>query len=78
MKGIELAATSEATSDFQNFFWGSLWAPGHPDKRGKCSVLPLSLRGRLAAQNPFISARDYELPRPFAYRDVARDLEKMK
>ena len=66
MEGFELAATSVATSDFQNFFWGPRWAPGDPPKRGKRSVLSPSLRGRLAEQDPFIFARDYEPPRPFA------------
>ena len=66
MKGFELAATFGATSDFQNFFWGALWAPEDPDKRGKRSVLPPSLRGRLAEQDSFIFARDYEPPRPLA------------
>ena len=65
MEGFELAATSVATSDFQNFFWGPRWAPGDPPKRGKRSVLSPSLRGRLAEQDPFIFARDYEPPRPF-------------
>ena len=65
MEGFELAATSVATSDFQNFFWGPRWAPGDPPKRGKRSVLSPSLRGRLAEQDPFIFARDYEAPRPF-------------
>ena len=66
MKGFELAATSGATSDFQSFFGGALRAPGDPDKRGKRSVLSPSLRGRLAEQDPFIFARDYESSRPFA------------
>ena len=65
MKGFELAATSVATSDFQNFFWGPRWAPGDSPKRGKRSVLSPSLRGRLAEQDPFIFARDYEPPKPF-------------
>ena len=64
MKGFELAATSGATSDFQNFFWGALWAPGDPDKRGKRSVLSPSLRGRLVEQDPCIFTRDYASPRP--------------
>ena len=64
MQGFELAATLVLPSDFQNFFWGALWAPGDPDKRGNRSVLSPSLRGRLAEQNPFIFARDYEPPRP--------------
>ena len=64
MKGFELAATSGATSDFQNFFWGALWAPGDPDKRGNRSVFSPSLRGRLAEQDPFIFTRDYASPRP--------------
>ena len=54
MKGFELAATLVPPSDFQNFFWGPLWAPGDPDQRGKRSALSPSLRGRLAEQNPFI------------------------
>ena len=66
MEGFELAATLVLPSDFQNFFWGALWAPGDPDKRGNRSVLSPSLRGRLAEQNPFIFARDYEPPRRFA------------
>ena len=60
MEGFELAATFVLLSDFQNFFWGALWAPGDPDKRGNRSVLSPSFRGRLAEQNPFIFARDYE------------------
>ena len=65
MKGFELAVTSGATSDFQSFFWGALWALGDPAKRGKRSVLSPSLRGRLAEQDPFIFARDSETPRRF-------------
>ena len=64
MKGFELAATSVATSDFQNFF-GGLWrAPGDPPGRGKRSVFALSLGARLAEQDPFIFTRDYASPRP--------------
>ena len=66
MQGFELAATLVLPSDFQNFFWGALWAPGDSDKRGKRSVLPPSIRVRLAEQDPFIFARDYESSRPFA------------
>ena len=62
MEGFELAATSGATSDFQNFFWGALWAPGGPDKKGKRSVLSPSLRGRVAEQDPCIFTRDYAPP----------------
>ena len=65
MQGFELAATLVPPSDFQNFFWEALWAPGDPDKRGKRSVLSPSLRGRLAEQDPFIFTRDYEPPRRF-------------
>ena len=64
MEGFELAATSVATSDYQNFFWGHLWAPGDSPGRAKRSVLSPSLGGRLAEQDPFIFARDYEAPRP--------------
>ena len=66
MEGFELAATSVATSDFQNFFWGLRWAPGDSPKSGKRSALSPSLRGRLAEQDPFMFARDYEPPKPFA------------
>ena len=31
MEGFELAATFVLLSDFQNFFWGALWASGDPD-----------------------------------------------
>ena len=65
MQGLELAATLVPPSDFQNFFWGALWAPGDPDERGNRSVLSPSLRGRLAEQNPFIFSRDYEPPMRF-------------
>ena len=65
MEGFELAATFVLLSDFQNFFWGALWAPGDPDKRGNRSVLSPSFRGRPAEQNPFIFARDYEPRRRF-------------
>ena len=65
MEGFELAATSVATLDFQNFFWGPRWAPGDPPKRGKRSVLSPSLCARLAEQDPFIFAKDYEAPRRF-------------
>ena len=65
MQGFELAATSVATSDFQNFFWGPPRAPGDPPGRGKRSVFALSLGARLAEQDPFIFARDYEAPKPF-------------
>ena len=65
MEGFELAATSVATSDFQSFFWGPWWAPGDPQKKGKRSVLSPSLGGRLAEQDPFIFARDYDAPRRF-------------
>ena len=65
MKGFELAATLVATSDFQNFFWGPWRAPGDPPGRGKRSVFAPSLGARLAEQDPFIFARDYEAPRPF-------------
>ena len=62
MQGFELAATLVPPSDFQNFFWGALWAQEDPDKRGKRSVLSPSLRGRLAEQDPFIFTRDYASP----------------
>ena len=64
MQGFELAATLVLPSDFQNFFWGPRRASGDPDKRGNRSVLSPSLRGRLAEQNPFIFARDYEASTP--------------
>ena len=64
MQGFELAATLVPPSDFQNFFWGALWAPGDPDKRGKRSVLSPSLRGRVAEQDPCIFTTDYASPRP--------------
>ena len=64
MQGFELAATLVLPSDFQNFFWGALWAPGDPDKRGNRSVLSPSLRGRVAEQDPCIFTRDYASPRP--------------
>ena len=54
MEGFELPATFVLLSDFQSFFWGALWAPGDPDKRGNRSVLSPSFRVRLAEQNPFI------------------------
>ena len=66
MEGFELVATSVATSDFQNCFWEARWAPGGLPKSGKRSVLSPSLRGRLAEQDPFIFAKDYEPPKPFA------------
>ena len=65
-EGFELAATSVATSDFQNFFGGPPWAPGDLPGKGKRSVLSPSLCARLAEQDPFIFARDYESSRPFA------------
>ena len=65
MQGFELAATLVPPSDFQNFFWGARRAPRDPPGKGKRSVLSPSLRGRLAEQDPFIFARDYEAPRPF-------------
>ena len=65
MEGLELVATLVLPSDFQNFFWGALWAPEDPDKRGKRSVLSPSFRGRPAEQNPSIFARDYEPRRRF-------------
>ena len=66
MEGLELVATLGPPSDFQNFFWWALWAQGDAEKRGNRSVLSPSLRGRLAEQNPFFFAKDYELPRRFA------------
>ena len=65
MQGFELAATLVPPSDSQNFFLGPRWAPGDLDERGKRSVLSPSLRGRLAEQDPFIFARDYEPRRRF-------------
>ena len=65
MQGFELAATLVLPSDFQNFFWGALWAPRDPDKRGNRSVFSPSLRGRLAEEDPFMFARDYEQPKRF-------------
>ena len=64
MEGFELAATSVATSDFQNFFWGPLRAPGDPPGRGKRSVFAPSLGARLAEQDPVIFIRDYASPKP--------------
>ena len=64
-EGFELAATSVATSDFQNFFLVARRAPRDPQERGKRSVLSPSLCARLAEQDPFIVARDYDAPRPF-------------
>ena len=83
MEGFELAATSVATSDFQNLFWGPRRAPGDPPGRGKRSVLSPSLGARLAEQDPFIFARDYEASRPLhckyeAIGDVARDPEELE
>ena len=65
MEGFELAATSVATSDFQNFFWGPPRAPGDLPGRGKLSVLSPSFCARLAEHDPFIFARDYEAPSRF-------------
>ena len=59
MEGVELAATLVATSDFQNSFGGPLRAPEDPPGRGKNSVLAPLICARLAAQDPFIFARDY-------------------
>ena len=63
MKWFELAATSVATSDFQNFWWGPRRAPGDLPGRGKRCVLCPSLCARLAEQDPFIFAKDYEHPK---------------
>ena len=83
MQGFELAATLVATSDFQNFFWGPLRAPGDPPGKGKRSVFAPSLGARLAEQDPFIFALDYDAPSLLhckydAIRDVTRDPEKME
>ena len=64
MEGFELAATSVATSDFQNFFGGALRAPGDPPGKGKRSVLAPSLGARLAAQDPLMFTTGYAASRP--------------
>ena len=65
MQGFELAATLVPPSDFQNFFWGPLRAPGDPPGRGKRSVSVPLLGARLAEQDPFIFARGYDAPKRF-------------
>ena len=65
IEGFELAATSVATSDFQNFFWGPWRAPGDPPGKGKRSVFAPSLGARLAEQDPCVFARDYDGQRAF-------------
>ena len=53
---FELAATSVATSYFQNFFWGPRRAPGDPPGRGKRSVFAPSFGAPVAEQYPFMFA----------------------
>ena len=83
MKGFELAATSGATSDFQNFFWGLRWAPGDfPKGENALSSLLLSAvdsRNRIPSfLQGIMRPRGLLHFKYEAIRDVARNPEKME
>ena len=59
MAGFELVATSVATSDFQNFFWGALRAPQDPSGMEKWLRNPWETPSPSAKQIDSIFAMDY-------------------